>query len=164
MEDDIREMSDAVADGTGYEGTDEYVPAHADAYELNKALPRLSDDDGAKVDGKLSAWGSTERRFTIQADQEEDVTVRLFDYPAWDVFVNGKAVKIERSDVTGLVVIPIAEGFNDVRITFRRTKDRLVGDIVSLLSLLIFLLLWLKAGTSKNRTVVQHAGLANPTA
>src|ERR1035438_8345184 len=39
---DIREMSDAVADGTGYEGTDEYVPAGADPYEVNKNLPRLS--------------------------------------------------------------------------------------------------------------------------
>ena len=28
---DIRDMSDAIADGTGYEGTDEYVPAGVDA-------------------------------------------------------------------------------------------------------------------------------------
>jgi uncharacterized membrane protein len=32
---DIGEMNDAIADGTGYEGTDEYVPAGADADELN---------------------------------------------------------------------------------------------------------------------------------
>ena len=31
---DIEEMHDAITDGTGYEGTDEYVPAGVDPYEI----------------------------------------------------------------------------------------------------------------------------------
>ena len=60
---DIREMSDALADGTGYEGTDEYVPAGADAYELDKSLPLLSDDAGAPVPSQMLAWGPIEKHF-----------------------------------------------------------------------------------------------------
>jgi len=63
--DDIQDMSDTVRDGTGYEGTDEYVPAGADAYELNKNLPIVSDDDGAAVPTKMLAWRPTEKHLIV---------------------------------------------------------------------------------------------------
>ncbi len=126
---DIREMSDAIVDGTGYEGTDEYVPAGADAYELNKSLPRLSDDTGAAVQSEMLAWGPTEKHFTVHAAAPQNLTVRLFSYPAWEVVVNGKPTATQKTDVTGLIVIPIAAGDSDVRIHFRRTIDRFVGNI-----------------------------------
>ena len=63
---DIREMNDAILDGTGYEGIDEYVPAGADAYELNKNLPRLRDDTGTAVQSKMLRGGrpKSTSRFT----------------------------------------------------------------------------------------------------
>jgi len=141
---DIREMSDAVADGTGYEGTDEYVPAGADAYELNKSLPRISDDTGAPVRSEILAWGQTEKHFTVHAAGAQNLTVRLFSYPAWEVVVNGKPTETQRTDDTGLIVIPMAAGDNDVRIYFRRTIDRVVGNAVSLISLGLLIAAWIK--------------------
>ena len=141
---DIREMSDALADGTGYEGTDEYVPAGADAYELNKNLPRISDDTGAPVPIEMLAWAPTEKHFTVQAAAPQNLTVRLFNYPAWQVVVNGKPTETRTTDVTGLIVIPIAAGDNDVRIHFRRTLDRVAGNVVSLISLAVLVVAWIK--------------------
>ena len=141
---DIREMSVALADGTGYEGADEYVPAGADAYELNKSLPRVSDDTGAPVPSKVLVWGQTEKRFTVHAAASQNITVRLFSYPAWNVVVNGKPTETGRTDVTGLIVIPIAAGESEVRIHFRRTLDRLVGGVVSLISLGLLIGAWIK--------------------
>jgi len=141
---DIREMSDAVADGTGYEGTDEYVPAGADAYELNKSLPRISDDTGAPVPSKILAWGQTEKHFTVHAAAAQNLTVRLFSYPAWEVVVNGKPTETQRTDDTGLIVIPIVAGDDDVHIYFRRTIDRVVGNVVSLISLGLLIVAWIK--------------------
>ncbi len=140
---DIREMSDAVADGTGYEGTDEYVPAGADAYELNKSLPRVSDDTGAPVRSEMLAWEQTEKHFTVHAAAPQDLTVRVFSYPAWDVVVNGKPTETRTTDVTGLIVIPIAAGNSDVHIHFRRTIDRLIGNIVSLVSFSLLIAAWI---------------------
>ena len=139
---DIREMSAAVADGTGYEGADEYVPAGADAYELNKNLPRVSDDAGAPVASKMLEWGQAEKRFTVQAAAPRNLTVRLFNYPAWGVVVNGKPTATQTTEVTGLMVIPVAVGDNDVRIHLRRTTDRFVGNIVSLLSFSLLIVAW----------------------
>jgi len=153
---DIREMSDAVADGTGYEGSDEYVPAGADPYELNKSLPRVSDDTGASVPSEMLAWAQTEKHFKVHTAAAQNLTVRLFSYPAWEVVVNGKPTETQRTDVTGLIVIPIAAGDNDVHIHFRRTIDRLVGNIISLISLALFVVAWVKTGKSRvtSRTVL----------
>ncbi len=141
---DIREMSDAVADGTGYEGTDEYVPAGADAYELNKSLPRISDHTGAPVRSEILAWGQTEKHFTVHAAAAQNLTVRLFSYPAWEVVVNGQPTETQKTDDSGLIVIPMAAGDNDVRIYFRRTIDRVVGNVVSLISLGLLIVAWIK--------------------
>jgi 6-pyruvoyl-tetrahydropterin synthase related domain len=148
---DIVEMSDAIADGTGYEGTDEYVPAGADAYELNKGLPLVSDDAGAPVPTEVLAWRQTEKHFTVHADAPQDLTVRLFSYPAWDVVVNGKLTDTDKTDVTGMIVVPVDAGDSDVHIYFRRTSDRLTGGIVSLIGLLVFVAAWFKPEWFKTR-------------
>jgi hypothetical protein len=157
---DIVEMSDAVADGTGYEGTDEYVPAGADAYELNKGLPLVSDDAGAPVLAEVLAWRQTEKHFTVHAAAPQGLTVRLFSYPAWDVVVNGKLTDTDKTDVTGLIVVPVDAGDSDVHIYFRRTRDRLAGEIVSLIGLLVFVAAWFK--TRRAHTSPQN--LASPAA
>jgi hypothetical protein len=139
---DIHEMSDAIDDGSGYEGTDEYVPAGDDAYELNKTLPLVSDEAGAAVKNKMITWAEREKHFTVHADAAKDVTVRLFSYPAWEVVVDGQPTETEKSDVTGLIVISLDKGDHDIQIYLRRTKDRLVGNIITLISLLVFVIAW----------------------
>ena len=155
---DIRDMSDALADGTGYEGIDEYVPAGADPYELNKNLPRVSTDTGTPVQSKIMAWGQTEKHFTIHAAASQNITVRLFNYPAWDVVVNGKPTQTQTTDVTRLIVIPVAAGDNDVHIHSRRTIDRVIGNIVSLISLVLLVVAWIKTRPSH----IRPANIASP--
>jgi len=140
--DDIRELSDTMTDGSGYEGTDEYVPAAADPYELNKALPRISRAGVAEADATILTWAPTEKHMRIHAPAPQNLTIRLFDYPAWQVQVNGRTVASRKTRVTGLIVVPIEGGDNDIRIAFRRTGDRLAGTLVSLFSLLGFVVAW----------------------
>jgi len=141
---EIREMNDALANGTGYEGTDEYVPIGDDPYELNQALPQVSDDAGAAVPARILAWSQIEKHFIVHTTAPHKITVRLFSYPAWDVQVNGKPTPTEKTDVTGLIVIPIAAGDSDITIHFRRTTDRVIGNILSLISLIVFVVAWIR--------------------
>jgi hypothetical protein len=92
----------------------------------------------------MLAWEPTEKHFTVHAAAPQNLTVRLFSYPAWEVVVNGKPRATEKTDVTGLIVIPLAAGDNDVRIYFRRTMDRTVGNALSLISLAVFVVAWVK--------------------
>lgn len=141
---DIREMSDAVADGSGYEGTDEYVPAGVDAYNVDKKLPLVSDDAGAPVATEALNWGLTEKHFRVHTSAPENLTVRLFNYPAWDVTVNGTPTQTRTSDDVGLMVIPVTTGVSHIQIHFGQTLDRLVGSLVSLVSLFVFVVVWIK--------------------
>jgi hypothetical protein len=155
--DDIVEMSKAISDGTGYEGTDEYVPAGADPSELKRDLPRVSDDTGRAIDVDMTAWDATEKHFVARAARTTDLTVRLFNYPAWRVLVNGKHTEAQTSEVTGLMVISVAAGESDVRIYFARTRDRAMGEMISLISICVFGIAWLK--TRSRSSMVLEAEL-----
>ncbi len=135
---DIQEMRDAVSDGIGYDGTDEYVPAGADPYEVNKDLAGVTDAGGAPVNAQILGWTAVDRHFKLRSNSAGTVTVRLFNYPAWHVTVNGRRVSTQTTELTGLMIVPVALGENDVEIRFGRTPDRLAGDIVSLMSAGIF--------------------------
>ncbi|MGA8539373.1 MAG: hypothetical protein WB566_07725 [Terriglobales bacterium] len=157
---DIREMRDALARGIGYEGTDEYVPVGADPYELDKNLPRVSDNTGAPILNQMLVWGPTEKHFILRSAATKKITVRLFNYPAWAVVVNGRPTETQQTEITGLIVIPIAAGDNDVRIYFRRTNDRVAGDIISLISLAAFVLAWVRTRARNS----QSSKLESPAA
>jgi 6-pyruvoyl-tetrahydropterin synthase related domain len=144
---DIRELSNAMAEGTGYEGTDEYVPTGADPYELNKDLPPISDKTGALVPHEMLLWGQTEKHFVVRTAKPQDLTIRLFNYPAWEVVVNGKSINKHTTEVTQLIVVRVRAGDSDVHIYFRRTQDRSIGNVVSLLSLGLLIAAWLMTKT-----------------
>ncbi|MGA9354174.1 MAG: hypothetical protein WBV46_10830 [Terriglobales bacterium] len=141
---DIREMADAISDGIGYEGTDEYVPIGADPYEINKDLPQVSVAGVAPSNLQMLAWNATDKHFVVRVEAGEDLTLRLFSYPAWKVKVNGQNVGTRSTEVTGLMIIPVASGESDVQVYFSRTPDRLAGDVFSLISLAVFLVLWIR--------------------
>ena len=63
---DVEEMSDAISDGTGFEGTDEYVPAGADSYDLNKNQPQVADTDGHPRLTENLHWGAVEKHFVVR--------------------------------------------------------------------------------------------------
>jgi hypothetical protein len=91
------------------------------------------------------AWGPIEKHFTVHAATPRNLTVRVFSYPAWEVEVNGKPTKTRTTDVTRLIVIPLTAGDSDVHIYFRRTSDRVIGNVVSLISLGLLIAGWTMA-------------------
>jgi hypothetical protein len=68
-----------------------------------------------------------------------NLALRLFDYPAWRVEVNGGVVTTNAREGTGQMLIPVVAGMNRVRITFARTWDRTAGGWISVLTLLLTL-------------------------
>src|SRR5882672_5562616 len=141
---DIEEMSDAISEGMGYEGTDEYVPAGADPSELNKDQPQVADSSGRPMRTDDADWRPAQKQFVVRADRPALLILRLFNYPAWEVMVNGRRVEAQTTEVTGQMEIPVATGRNDVRIHFGRTVDRTIGGVVSFFSLGLMLALWIK--------------------
>jgi 6-pyruvoyl-tetrahydropterin synthase related domain len=130
---DIEEMRQFVFDGAGYEGVDEYLPTAADPDAVNKAMPQLSDEAGTEVRATVIAWRPTMKHFRLVTSEPIDLTVRLFNYPAWRAIVNGRPLEVKTSEA-GLVVLPLTAGEHDVQIVFTRTLDRTLGIVVSCFS------------------------------
>jgi hypothetical protein len=137
---DIEEMHDAIADGSGYEGTDEYVPTGVDPYDVNKDAPQASLQGGgrnARVD--IDEWRAQTKRFHVVASEALAVRLRLFNYPAWGVVVDGAPIQAETVETTGEILVPLPAGKHQVEVRFGRTWDRKVGILVSALALLLLL-------------------------
>ena len=162
---DFEDMTQSFGDGTGNEGVDEYVPAGADPSELQKDLPLLSlqpaNGSGIQqIESPLAAqiidWSPTERHFKLSANRNEDVTVKLFNYPAWKATVNGRRVETLTSEVTGLLIVPLKTGDNDVEIRFAKTRDRQLGDWISLISLIGFVAIWAKTRSTVTANTISR--------
>ena len=153
---DIPVLRRAVAQGQGYEGTDEYDPAGDDRSELSQRAPRVAlvtageqGDQGEKVAppdaGKirLERWQPEEKRIVVEAREPVRVALRLLNYPAWRVEVNGRAVHPEKPEQTAQMVLPLPAGLQHIRARFVRTRDRSLGIAISAVGMLALLcLIW----------------------
>jgi hypothetical protein len=132
---DITEMLDNQVTGQGYDGTDEYVPLQADASEVKLDAPLVSLTTGGQAHVQMQRWTAQSKQFSFSSAAPGQIVLRLFNYPAWKAEVNGQPVLTETQDDTGQMVVPVRAGQNQVRIRFVTTKDRILGRIISGLSL-----------------------------
>lgn len=135
---DFGEMLEQQKTGAGYEGTDEYVPAGADSYEVKHDAPLVSMDDQAQRSElqsiRIQQWNAESRAFSVDLGHPGELALRLFNYPAWSVEVNGHNVTTATRDVTGQMLISAPAGESRVTVAFRRTWDRVLGGIISLVA------------------------------
>jgi hypothetical protein len=144
---DIQEMLDNQQDGTGNEGTDEYVPAGADSYDIDQKAPLVRFEGTGHAQISIQKWHAEERIFAAKANSPGKLVLRLFNYPSWRAQVNGRPVQTEATTHTGLMIVPIAAGQSRVEINFVEGWDRKIGLLCSLLALTVMIVwfaLWMK--------------------
>jgi hypothetical protein len=139
---DLREMQDNMAAGDGYEGVDEYTPVGADPSSVSKDARRVMVDGPAHAAIHVSQWTPEFKGFTAEMSAPDHLALRLFNYPAWRVKVNGRKVQPGTREGTGQMLIPVEAGANQVQISFVRTWDRTAGGWISLLALILALGSW----------------------
>ncbi|MGC2162970.1 MAG: hypothetical protein WA634_13730 [Silvibacterium sp.] len=182
-EDNIHAQLATVAQ-IGFEGTDEYTSKDADngAIQQNLAPVRVvSAPDGDQVDSSIEEnpdWDPNEqdllpaivqiRRWQvehmtaeIQSPQPGYAVLRLMDYPAWLVELNGKPIPRPKGgpptpDSTGhearlpgrpvrddgLLTVPIPAGTSTIDVRYSATPDVWAGRAISLAALITWIALW----------------------
>jgi hypothetical protein len=133
---DIAEMHDAIQDGSGYEGTDEYVPAGVDPYDLNKDAPLVAVVGRDTAHIRILDWTDQSKRFTAEVARPEKLRLRLLNYPAWRVEVNGVPIMATSQPHTGEILVPVDTGISEVRVRFIQTPDRFWGGMISIFTAL----------------------------
>jgi hypothetical protein len=165
----------------GCAGTDEYTPLTAQPDDLPDSMPPVSlvplaeardpEDPppawpaGASV--RVESWRADHRRITVYlptavvAEGPQAALLRLLDYPAWRVRVNGAFLQAKTPAPAtfylhsglhssppallhtddGRIVVPLPAGRSLLTIDYAATPDVWLGRGISLLSLLVVLLL-----------------------
>jgi hypothetical protein len=136
---DVAEMQDNQQDGIGYEGVDEYVPAGGDAYEINKDARRVTYDGPGNSRIRVTEWTPESISFSAYASQRGKLVLKLFNYPAWRVDLNGHSVQTGTRPVTAQMMIPVEAGESRVHIRFTPTPDRTLGASISFAAGLVLL-------------------------
>jgi len=159
-EDEMPTMRDALVSGHGFDGTDEYDPVGDDHLDLPpdaplaKVLPSDSADTSApQARLQIQRWSTEHHEIRVDTTSEARVALRLLNYPAWRVEVNGKALQPQRMDDVNQMVIPVEAGTSEINVDFVRTPDRTLGNAISAASaLLAAVLLWVdrKRPTEEN--------------
>ena len=145
---DLREMQDNIATGAGYEGTDEYAPVGTDPTAIDKEARRVTVEGPARAAIRVVEWKPEVRILTAEMSASDNLVLRLFNYPAWRVEVNGRQVQVGAREGTGQMLVPVEAGANRVQIIFVRTWDRAAGAWTSVVALLVTLLLLRKNSVS----------------
>jgi hypothetical protein len=130
-------MLDNQEDGTGNEGTDEYVPAGADPYDIDQKAPLVRYEGKGKAQIDIQTWDAEKRTIVTDAGSPGKLTVRLFNYPSWRTEVNGRPVQTQTMPHTGQMIVPIPPGPTRVQITFVEGWDRKLGFLFSGLAFVV---------------------------
>ncbi len=134
---DLREMQDNMATGAGYEGTEEYAPLGVEPKRLDRDARRVTVQGPARAAIRVTEWRAEHRAFAAEMSGADELVVKLLNYPAWRVEVNGREVRAGTREVTGQMLVPVEAGRNAVMIDLRPTGDRRVGLGISILTLLL---------------------------
>jgi hypothetical protein len=84
----------------------------------------------------VERWTAVEKRLRVTAVAPARVALRVLNYPAWRVEVNGARVAPENNGDTAQMVVPVPAGASEISVAFGRTWDRTVGGIASIISIL----------------------------
>jgi hypothetical protein len=148
--DDIATIQAGIGQEEGFEGTDEYDPAGDDHYSLPPQAPRARilpppDSTTAAPEAKVSfdRWTAEDKELRVTAAAPIRLGLRLLNYPAWRVEVNGSTVVPESAADSKQMILALPAGESRINARFARTRDRTLGGILSLVSLFVALTLFL---------------------
>ena len=141
---DLPTLKATILDGSGFDGTDEYDPRGDDHYDLPGKAPQAvvlaaedAEDAGAAVPAsrvRIEKWTAEEKQLRVSSPAGARIALRLLDYPAWRVEVNGKAVAPEYAEGLAQMVLPVLAGESEIRVRFFTTWDRRLGEMISVFS------------------------------
>ena len=165
-EDNVRAQVTTFGDG-GFAGTDEYTAKPAENDEIQQNLPpirvlseALGDEGDASVTENpewhakssdlqpsqvhIEEWSVERIRAQVDTATPGFAVLRLMDYPAWHVRVNGRRVDKGPRREDGLMVIPLSAGNSQMTLSYKATADVWLGRLISAVASIF--LLCLRAG------------------
>jgi len=142
---DIPILRQEIARGEGFEGTFEYDPKGDDHTNIPVAkAPKVQVMDTDSTPGpntppvvSVERWSPEYKEVIANTREPFALGLRLLNYPAWQVRVNGAVVNPLDGEDFHQMLVPLQPGESHIQVRFRRTWDRWAGGIISLISCLV---------------------------
>jgi len=163
-EDNVRAQLVTFRDG-GFQGTDEYTAAPADNDAIQQELPQIRvvrTPEGDEANGaaaqnpewqtsgpdlhpdlqpseiQIGRWDSEHMAATVRSGAGFAV-LRVMDYPAWRVSLNGARVDARPKREDGLMAVPITAGVSQIDVRYAATPDVWAGRVLSLMAAVLWI-------------------------
>jgi hypothetical protein len=97
-----------------------------------------------KAQVRVDHWGAESRQLSLEADTPLQLRFRLYDYPGWQVTVDGDEIATSVDEASGALVAEVPSGKHTLQIIFQNTWWRKVAMGLSATTALaiIALLVW----------------------
>ncbi len=159
----LASLKKSVSEGIGYLGTPYFLPrdikineigiplqlTHGDPLvsELGPELARSErpEDEASTTPAQgtaqiaITRWSANAREVTVEASQPSWIRFRLFRYPGWNAYLDGRPIDTVTTDARGAVVVPVPSGRSQVSLVYKGTKDQMWGIVVSAFCLAVWL-------------------------
>jgi len=111
----------------------EYRPKaeEGDTYEPKPGTPPVQIDSGTV---NIDRWQVRTRVVTTDSPTDARVTFRVYDYPAWNLYIDGEAAATDRSP-EGTIVARVPAGKHRLELKYEWTMALALGTVLSLISL-----------------------------
>jgi hypothetical protein len=159
---DIPLLQAAIRTGHGYEGTEEYAPLGCDLYDLPGAIVDPESPDVFQKSSptplvqqfkttsrsitslppaqvSMDKWLPERKDFRVETPEPVTLALRLLNYPAWTVQVDGSTVDPGSQPGIARMLVNVPAGQHRVEVNFSRTWDRTAGEAISGFSLVLLL-------------------------
>jgi hypothetical protein len=145
---DVPTVAEKFASQAGYFATTNFQPIGSNRFALEEHAPLLRkvDESGDLVDAdelklQIDRWSVEQKIFSATTRREALLALKLLNYPAWQVFIDGQSGRAQSFKGTGQVLVTVPAGNHRVEVSFRRTRDRTIGGVISIVSLIVLLTL-----------------------
>ena len=112
----------------------------------------IKENKGEIIEGEGNILQRVEknswRKYSISASTDIRMVDNTFYFPGWKVYIDGKDTEIEFQDMNyrGIITYRVPKGEHNIYLKFTETKVRKFGNILSILSLIFFLLAYIFKG------------------
>lgn len=130
---------------TGRDLTKDYLPIwvkSTDAAVLNYPVAEEGKIEVSRFE-KKTAFASAQ----INALSDSLIVVPIAYFPGWTVMANGKNISLEKPLEQGLIRFKLPAGTYNIKFAFKDTSLRMIGNFISLSSLLVLVLFKYKKKT-----------------
>lgn len=113
-----------------------------DDYPIKENKGEIIEGDGKILQRvEKNSW----RKYKVKANTDIRMVDNTFYFPGWKVYIDGKDTEIEFQDMNyrGTITYRVPKGEHEVYLKFTETKVRKFGNILSILSLIFFLFVYI---------------------